>query len=129
MGRVRSGLRGRALGTVAVAAGGFTAGGLAMVLGLSVAGPDGRDVRVVLQDDSGSAAGSVAGPASEPAAQPTVDATSSAPTPAAAHVVKVRTAASSAPRVRVAAVHKVASTPRAATRAVSRPPVVQSTGS
>ena len=121
----RSSTRYRALGTLAVAAGGFAAGGLAMALGLSVADPQAGEARVVLQDD----AGPVLSPTFRATLRPAGAATP-APTAAAAVTHRPSVDASAAvvsAKVRTAS--RATTTRPAPARIVHKPPVVQSTGS
>jgi hypothetical protein len=106
--------RTKVLGSVAVAAGGFTIGGVAMALGLSVTDqPTG--VQVVLQD-----AGTVA--------QPTTSPSDSAPTSGSPTPTASPSASSAAPATHRATSRRAVAAPRAVV-SQSAPPVVSSTGS
>jgi len=122
MGLSRSSKGKRALGTLAIAAGGFTAGGLAMSVSLAVSGPQPVDVGVVLQDAG------VPGPL--PAGQPG-DAAPASSTSAPADTVRAvakRAASTPAPtRTKAATTRRVA--PRTVVTRAQKPPVVHSTGS
>ncbi|HEY6794574.1 MAG TPA: hypothetical protein VI248_07815 [Kineosporiaceae bacterium] len=122
MGSMRGSSRQKALGSLAVAAGGFTAGGLVMALSLSVLDGAGRDVRVVLQDDLPAAGRTPAAPV--PSAAPTTRTAPHRPAEGTTSAGSTRT--TGLPR-RVAAPTRVGSTPRRT--AATRPPAVRSTGS
>lgn len=99
------------LGTLAVAAGGFTVGGLAMALGLSVSQDSGQPVQVVLQDHPGATAAPSTTPPG-PTPTPTASAT---PRP------------SVTPRPRATVRHTYV--PQPVVTHYAPAPVVQSTGS